>query len=188
MFDQCSIGHDLTGDCCGFDPAWLEALVTGEVRLDAETALRMYHTVPLFTLGRWADERCRSLHGDQVRTYVIDRNINYTNVCTARCTFCAFRRDGDEDDAYTLSLEEINGKIAELVAIGGTQILMQGGMNPHLPVKRGRWLALRTRINQRQLITLLLRAKWVEMNETTIWRLALMKYNPPKTLKNLWLI
>lgn len=134
MFDQCSIGHDLTGDCCGFDPAWLEALVTGEVRLDAETALRMYHTVPLFTLGRWADERCRALHGDQVRTYVIDRNINYTNICTARCTFCAFRRDGDEDDAYTLSLEEINRKIAELVAIGGTQILMQGGMNPHLPL------------------------------------------------------
>ncbi len=134
MFHPAATGHDLTRDACGFDPGWLAALLAGEARLDPETALRMFHTVPLFTLGRWADERCRSLHGGRVRTYVIDRNINYTNVCTARCTFCAFRRDGDEDDAYTLSLEEIKGKIAELVAIGGTQILMQGGMNPHLPL------------------------------------------------------
>lgn len=134
MFHPDSTGRDLTRDACGFDPGWLEALLAGEVRLDLRTALRMYHTVPLFTLGCWADQRCRSLHGDRVRTYVIDRNINYTNVCTARCTFCAFRRDGDEDDAYTLSLDEIKEKIAELVAIGGTQILMQGGMNPHLPL------------------------------------------------------
>lgn len=134
MFHPDSTGRDLTRDACGFDPGWLEALLAGEVRLDPRAALRMYHTVPLFTLGCWADERCRSLHGDRVRTYVIDRNINYTNVCTARCTFCAFRRDGDEDDAYTLSLDDIKEKIAELVAIGGTQILMQGGMNPHLPL------------------------------------------------------
>jgi cyclic dehypoxanthinyl futalosine synthase len=69
-----------------------------------------------------------------IRTYVIDRNINYTNVCTAKCTFCAFRRDGDEHDAYTLSYDELLEKIRELVAIGGTQILMQGGMNPELPL------------------------------------------------------
>jgi len=134
MFHPSAIGHDLTRDACGFDAGWLRALIAGEARLDAESALRMYHTVPLFTLGRWADARCRALHGESVRTYVIDRNINYTNICTARCTFCAFRRDGDEHDAYTLSLEEINAKIAELVAIGGTQILMQGGMNPQLPL------------------------------------------------------
>src|SRR5262245_55912303 len=88
--------------------------------------------MPLSELARWADARCRRLHGDAVRTYVIDRNINYTNVCTARCTFCAFRRDGDEADAYTLTHAALLEKIEELVAIGGTQILMQGGMNPAL--------------------------------------------------------
>src|SRR5205085_2692623 len=65
----------------------------------------------------------------------IDRNINYTNVCTAKCTFCAFRRDQDESDSYTLTYEQIGEKIRELVAIGGTQILMQGGMNDRLPIE-----------------------------------------------------
>ena len=86
------------------------------------------------TLGRWADARCRVLHGDSIRTYVIDRNINYTNVCTAHCTFCAFRRDAGENDAYTLQYEQIADKVRELTAIGGTQILMQGGMNAALPL------------------------------------------------------
>ncbi len=127
-------GDDLGAAACGFDPGWLRGLIFGEVRLDVETAMRIYRTVPLFALGRWADARCRVLHGNAIRTYVIDRNINYTNVCTAHCTFCAFRRDGDEDDAYTLSAEQITAKISELSAIGGTQILMQGGMNPQLPL------------------------------------------------------
>ena len=75
------------------------------------------------------------LHPEDYRTYVIDRNINYTNICTARCTFCAFRRnDKTAGDAYTLSHDAIYQKIAELVSIGGTQILMQGGMNPDLPI------------------------------------------------------
>jgi cyclic dehypoxanthinyl futalosine synthase len=65
---------------------------------------------------------------------VIDRNINYTNVCNAKCTFCAFRRDGTDHDAYTLDPSRILDKIGELVAIGGTQVLMQGGMNPDLPL------------------------------------------------------
>ncbi len=130
-FDSCD---DLGAAACGFDAGWLLALLNGQVRLDTETAMRIYRTVPLFTLGRWADARCRVLHGNAIRTYVIDRNINYTNVCTARCTFCAFRRDGDEDDAYTLSAKQITTKISELSAIGGTQILMQGGMNPELPL------------------------------------------------------
>ncbi|MCC6906801.1 MAG: radical SAM protein [Phycisphaerales bacterium] len=125
---------ELGADAYGFDPGWIAALIHGEVRLDRDMAMRILETVPLFTLGRWADARCRVLHGNSVRTYVIDRNINYTNVCTAHCTFCAFRRDGDEDDAYTLSREQISAKIAELEAIGGTQILMQGGMNPELPL------------------------------------------------------
>jgi cyclic dehypoxanthinyl futalosine synthase len=119
-------------DADPLDPSFLDGVVGGDTRLTAGQALRIYREMPLFQLGRWADARARALHGDSIRTYVIDRNINYSNVCTARCTFCAFRRDGDEADAYTLEYDEILGKIEELVAIGGTQILMQGGMNPHL--------------------------------------------------------
>ncbi|MHC4108905.1 MAG: radical SAM protein [Planctomycetota bacterium] len=117
------------------DAAVLADVVAGELRISPEQALRLYHEMPIQDLGRWADARCRRVHGPTIRTYVIDRNINYTNICTARCTFCAFRRDGDEADAYTLEYEALLGKIEELVAIGGTQILMQGGMNPHLPLR-----------------------------------------------------
>jgi cyclic dehypoxanthinyl futalosine synthase len=116
------------------NPAVLSDVVSGVLRLAPRQALKLYRDMPLAELGRWADARCRFVHGDHIRTYVIDRNINYTNVCTARCTFCAFRRDGDEDDAYTLDFDTLLRKIQELVDIGGTQILMQGGMNPHLPL------------------------------------------------------
>lgn len=117
------------------DPGLLEAVVAGAARLTPEQGLHLALAMPLPELGHWADRRCRALHGERLRTYVIDRNINYTNVCTARCTFCAFRRDGDEQDAYILEVEEILAKIEELVAIGGTQILMQGGMNQALPLE-----------------------------------------------------
>jgi len=117
-----------------FDSGLLEAVVAGAARLTPDQTFRLFQEMPLTELGHWADRRCRAIHGERIRTYVIDRNINYTNVCTAKCTFCAFRRDGDEDDAYTLEHEAILDKIAELVAIGGTQILMQGGMNPALPL------------------------------------------------------
>lgn len=116
------------------DAGLLADVAAGEVRLSSEQALRLYHEMPLAELGRWADARCRALHGEHIRTYVIDRNINYTNVCTAKCTFCAFRRDAGDDDAYTLPNAEIIAKVKELQAIGGTQILMQGGMNPELPL------------------------------------------------------
>ena len=121
-------------DANPLDEGFLGGVVNGEVRLTPEQTLRIYNEMPIQELGRWADARCRAIHGDQLRTYVIDRNINYTNICTAKCTFCAFRRDGDEEDAYTLEVEDILGKIKELVDIGGTQILMQGGMNPELPL------------------------------------------------------
>jgi len=116
------------------DPAFMDAVVAGAARISPEQALELWQRMPIEDLGEWADRRCRELHGDSIRTYVIDRNINYTNVCTARCTFCAFRRDGDERDAYTLTVDAILEKIRELVGIGGTQILMQGGMNPELPL------------------------------------------------------
>ena len=116
------------------DPAVMADVVGGAIRLSPEQAMTLFQGLPLQELARWAEARCRFMHGDRIRTYVIDRNINYTNICTARCTFCAFRRDGDEHDAYTLETEVLLEKVRELVAIGGTQILMQGGMNPHLPL------------------------------------------------------
>src|SRR5262245_66444028 len=117
------------------DPAGLTDVAAGRLRLSPEQALQLYHRLPIQELARFADASCRQIHGDHIRTYVIDRNINYTNICTARCTFCAFRRDGDEEDAYTLDQHTLLHKIQELVDIGGTQILMQGGMNPHLPLE-----------------------------------------------------
>lgn len=116
------------------DTGLLSAVAAGEARLTPQQGLELFQTSSLPELGRFADARCRKIHGESIRTYVIDRNINYTNVCTARCTFCAFRRDADDHDAYTLTNEQIHQKIAELSAIGGTQILMQGGMNPNLPL------------------------------------------------------
>lgn len=120
--------HDAT------DAGLLAAVARGEARLTPEQGLALLSRAPIHTLGRAADARCRRVHGDSVRTYVIDRNINYTNVCTARCTFCAFYRTADAPDAYTLEYEQLFEKIEQLSAIGGTQILMQGGMNPELPL------------------------------------------------------
>ena len=117
------------------DPGFLAAVADGEARLSPEQAMEIWHRLPLTELGRLADRRCRGLHGDTIRTYVIDRNINYTNVCTAKCTFCAFRRSQNAEDAYTLEHDTLLEKVQELVAIGGTQILMQGGMNPELPLE-----------------------------------------------------
>ena len=116
------------------DAGLLHAVVAGEARLTPQQALDLVQSETFHRLGRWADARCRAIHGDSIRTYIIDRNINYTNVCVAKCTFCAFRRDAEDHDAYTLEHEALYEKIAELVGIGGTQILMQGGMNPELPL------------------------------------------------------
>ncbi|MGV6814258.1 MAG: radical SAM protein [Phycisphaerales bacterium] len=114
------------------DPGLLAAVSSGNARLTVEQGLELLTQAPLHTLGRYADARCRSIHGDHIRSYIIDRNINYTNICTAKCIFCAFKRKGDEPDAYTLEYDELYQKVQELSDIGGTQILMQGGMNPNL--------------------------------------------------------
>lgn len=121
-------------DADALDPGLLRDVAEGQVRLTPEQGLALLERQELFELGRWADARCRSIHGDDLRTYVIDRNINYTNICTAKCIFCAFKRTAEDHDAYTLEYEQLYGKIEELSAIGGTQVLMQGGMNPELPL------------------------------------------------------
>jgi cyclic dehypoxanthinyl futalosine synthase len=113
----------------------IDAVIDGTARLTDAQALELYRTASLHDLGSWAHAVTQRLHPEDYRTYVIDRNINYTNVCTAKCTFCAFRRDHDDADSYTLDYGQIDEKIRELVAIDGTQILMQGGMNDRLPIE-----------------------------------------------------
>ncbi len=126
----------LSNGTAAYRPSFdIQAIVRGHARLSESQMLELYTHAPLTDLGRWAFGVVERLNGEDYRTYVIDRNINYTNICTARCTFCAFKRnDKNAPDAYTLSYDAIYQKIAELVAIGGTQILMQGGMNPDLPI------------------------------------------------------
>ncbi len=113
----------------------IDTILSGKARLTDQQALELYHSASLPDLGEWAHAVTQRLHPDDYRTYVIDRNINYTNICTAKCTFCAFRRDHEDADSYTLDFEKIGQKIRELVAINGTQILMQGGMNDALPIE-----------------------------------------------------
>jgi cyclic dehypoxanthinyl futalosine synthase len=95
--------------------------------------LELYERAPLHELGQLADDVRWKLHPENVVTYIIDRNINYTNVCVADCKFCAFYRRPKHAEGYLLSYEEIGRKIDELKAIGGVQILMQGGHNPYIP-------------------------------------------------------
>jgi cyclic dehypoxanthinyl futalosine synthase len=113
----------------------IDPILAGEQRLTEAQALELYENASLQDLGEWASIVSGRMHPRETRTYVIDRNINYTNICTAKCTFCAFRRDHEDADSYTLSYEKIGEKIRELLAIGGTQILMQGGMNDALPIE-----------------------------------------------------
>ncbi|HEU5049405.1 MAG TPA: CofH family radical SAM protein, partial [Gemmatimonadales bacterium] len=95
--------------------------------------LELYERAPLLELGAMADAQRWRIHPDPVVTYIIDRNINYTNVCVADCKFCAFYRRPRDLEGYVLSYEEIGAKIDECRAIGGVQILLQGGHNPYIP-------------------------------------------------------
>src|SRR5688572_12552135 len=113
----------------------IDDVIAGRARLSDEQAMELYRSASLHDLGQWAYAASLRIHPEDYRTYVIDRNINYTNVCTAKCTFCAFRRDHEDEDSYTLTFDQIGEKIRELVSIGGTQILMQGGMNDKLPLE-----------------------------------------------------
>jgi len=103
-------------------------------RLSADEALLLYRQVPTYWLGRMADAVRRRKHPEPVVTYIIDRNVNYTNVCVARCNFCAFYRDVGHGEGYVLGFAEIFRKIEETRALGGVQLLMQGGHNPDLPL------------------------------------------------------
>jgi cyclic dehypoxanthinyl futalosine synthase len=104
-------------------------------RLSNKEALDLYRNAGLLEIGAAADAARRTLHPDGIVTFVVDRNINYTNVCVNRCDFCAFYRDADNPDAYVLSRAELFEKIRETIKLGGTQILLQGGLNPALDLE-----------------------------------------------------
>lgn len=99
---------------------------------DRHQAVALLREGDLLALGKRADAVRRRLHPDNRVTFVVDRNVNYTNICESRCSFCAFYRDSDAADAYLLDHETILAKVAELADQGGTQLLMQGGLHPGL--------------------------------------------------------
>ena len=112
----------------------LDKAVAGK-RLSPEEGLKILESHDLVSIGQAADSVAKRLHPEPYRTFNIDRNINYTNVCSAVCDFCAFFRRPKSPEGYVLDKETIFKKIEETVALGGDQILMQGGMNPELPIE-----------------------------------------------------
>ena len=113
--------------------AILERAIDG-TRMTADEALRLFEEGTLTDLALAADAVRRRLHPEPIVTYIVDRNINYTNVCTARCSFCAFYREPGDPEGYLHDKETLFAKIEETLALGGTGILMQGGHHPDLPI------------------------------------------------------
>ena len=113
----------------------LAAKVRQGGRLDPPEALELYLHAPTSLLGELANDVRTRKHPDGIVSYIIDRNVNYTNVCVARCNFCAFYRPVGSSEGYVLGFEEIFRKIDETIALGGGQLLLQGGHNPDLPLE-----------------------------------------------------
>lgn len=105
----------------------------GERVTDTE-AIRLFNDASLIELGGLADAIRKECHPDGIVSYVIDRNINYTNVCTCKCKFCGFYRDKEDQDAYVINYDLLKSKIEETLALNGTQLLMQGGLHPDLDI------------------------------------------------------
>ena len=103
-------------------------------RLSKEDALDLIKNASLLDLAKMASTKKDELHKEKLTTFIVDRNINYTNVCWVDCKFCAFFRHKKDNDSYVLKFDEIDEKIEELLAIGGTQILFQGGVHPNLKI------------------------------------------------------
>ena len=103
-------------------------------RLSKEDALDLIKNTSLLDLAKMASAKKDELHKEKLTTFIVDRNINYTNVCWVDCKFCAFFRHKKDNDSYVLKFDEIDEKIEELLAIGGTQILFQGGVHPNLKI------------------------------------------------------
>ena len=103
-------------------------------RITRKEGLRLLRKTDLLQLGRMADEMRKGLHPGGIVTFIVDRNINYTNVCINRCRFCAFWRDENDPEAYLLERGDLFKKIEETIQLGGTQILIQGGLHPKLDI------------------------------------------------------
>ena len=118
-------------------PDWASPYAPKNVikRLSFDEGLELLQNAPLHELGRLAKAAKEKLHPKKLTTYVVDRNINYTNICLVDCKFCAFYKHARDDGAYVLSFEQIGQKIQELLDIGGTQILFQGGVHPKLKIE-----------------------------------------------------
>jgi len=113
----------------------IEKKVLAGERLTREEGIALLRDADLLELGMLADAVRQRLHPEGLVTYIIDRNINYTNVCTAQCAFCAFYRDLPSKEGYLLSKEQLAAKIEETLALGGNQILLQGGLHPDLGIE-----------------------------------------------------
>ena len=103
--------------------------------LTPEEALYLLSSADLLHVGQFADKIRQVRHPENRVTFVVDRNVNYTNICQSQCRFCAFYRTAEADDAYLLAYDTIHAKIQELVDCGGTQLLMQGGLHPDLKIE-----------------------------------------------------
>jgi cyclic dehypoxanthinyl futalosine synthase len=110
------------------------AKVRAGERLSGAEALELYRHAPTPLLGQLAEAVRVRKHPEPIVTYIIDRNVNYTNVCVAKCTFCAFYRPVGSSEGYVLGFDELFRKIDETIAVGGVQLLLQGGHNPDLPL------------------------------------------------------
>jgi len=112
----------------------LDSHMASRSRLSQEDAVVLYRDAPLHALRNAANQRRMDINGNKQVTYLIDRNINYTNVCTINCQFCSFYRPPGHEETYTQTLDEISQRVSELENIDGTRILMQGGVNPDLGI------------------------------------------------------
>lgn len=114
--------------------AEIQKQIEAGVGIDREQALFLLTEADLLAVGKLADAVRRAKHPEGRVTFVVDRNVNYTNICQSQCKFCAFYRTEEAPDAYVLPYETIFRKVAELVGNGGTQLLMQGGLHPDLKI------------------------------------------------------
>ena len=111
----------------------LDRVLNGE-RLSADDGERLFESNDIISLGKAAQEISKRKHPDGIVTYIVDRIINYTNICISKCLFCAFYREKDSPDSYILPKEELSKKIDETIRLGGVQILIQGGLNADLGI------------------------------------------------------
>jgi cyclic dehypoxanthinyl futalosine synthase len=109
-------------------------MISDGKRLSSDEAVMLFKKANLLKLAKAADDICKKKHPDGFATFQIDRNINYTNICQNQCSFCAFYRKKDHPEAYVLSQEEIENKVAETIELSGKQIMLQGGINPDLKI------------------------------------------------------